>query len=189
MSSEDDRWKAKTRRRLAEEVAAAELVSRYMERELRSVRVELASLKDLFRLYGATPRPGQALDTWIEEQQRKFTKVFPREGGSNVQKPVPVYTKKYLKLQRKRAAALAAKAAATGVSVNEPLRKAPPAIPPSAEAALAEFSAARKAMEMPGDLGLKRARLRRAEEQIALEMVKASFRRGPMTDPRMTLKF
>jgi hypothetical protein len=104
-----------------------------------------------------------------------------------VEKPVPIYSKKYLKLQRKRAAALAAKAAAAGVSVNEPLRKGP-AMPASAEA-LAEYSAARKAMEAPGEPNLKRARLNRAEQQLGVEMIKSAQSRGPSRDPRLNLRF
>jgi hypothetical protein len=306
MSSDDDRRSAKARRRLAEEVAAAELVGRFMERELRSVRNELASLKDLFRLYGATPKEGQPLDTWIEEVQRKFTKaggrmsrysgrvsrlqhaqggllveatlpgavtvaalkraertavnqnmdksqraagllltgqeapggrvavsllvtdeaaaakalqgVYPavvvavedgevdeislvdspaeflskgaaaaqvickvfERGASNVRKPVPMYTKKYLKLQRKRAAAELEKLAR-----GEALRKQAPAIPASAEAALAEL---KKAAEMSGDASLRRVCVERAQQAVGVEMIKAIQSRAPMSDPRMTLK-
>ena len=186
MSNDDDRRKSKSRRRFAEEAAAAEMVDRFMQREMASLRAELDQMKHLFRLYGATPREGQPLDTWIEEQQRKFTKVFPREGVSNVQKPVPMYSKKWLKLKRKEAAALAMKMAAKGISVDEPLRKAPPPIPESAELALAEL---KKAAEMPGDAGLRRVRVERAQQQLGIEMVKAIQSRAPMRDPRMTMKF
>jgi hypothetical protein len=114
-------------------------------------------------------------------------KVFER-GASKV-KPVPVYSKKWLKLKRKEAAALAMKMAAKGISVDEPLRKAGPAIPASAEAALAEWSDARKALvEGPGEPNLKRARLERAQQQVGIEMVKAVRSRAPMSDPRMTLR-
>jgi hypothetical protein len=98
-----------------------------------------------------------------------------------------MYSKKWLKLKRKEAAALAQKMAAVRVSVNEPLRKT--AIPASAEAALAEYSAARKAMEAPGEPNLKRARLNRAEQQLGVEMIKSAQSRGPSRDPRLNLRF
>jgi hypothetical protein len=185
MSDPADRQKSKSRRRFAEEAAAAEMVERYMAREMASLRAELDRMKDLFRLYGATPRPGQPLDTWIEEQHRKFTKVFPREGESNMEKPVKIYTKKYLKQQRKRVAEMMRKRASAGIAVNEPLRKAPPAIPESAELALAEL---KKAAEC-GDASLRRVRVERAQQQLGIEMVKAIQSRAPMRDPRMTFRF
>jgi hypothetical protein len=185
MSNDDDRRKSKSRRRFAEEAAAAEMVDRFMQREMASLRAELDQMKHLFRLYGATPRDGQPLDTWIEEQQRKFTKVFPREGASTVEKPVKIYTKKYLKQQRKRVAAMMQKRASAGIAVNEPLRKAPPAIPASAELALAEL---KKAAEC-GDASLRRVRVERAQQAVGIEMIKATLNRGPMRDPRMTFRF
>jgi hypothetical protein len=162
VSDPSDRQKSKSRRRFAEEAAAAEMVDRFMQREMASLRAELDQMKHMFRLFGATPRPGQPLDTWIEEQ------------------------KKWLKLKRKEAAALAMKMAAKGISVDEPLRKAPPAIPESAELALAEL---KKAAEMSGDSGLRRVRVERAQQQLGIEMIKATLNRAPMRDPRMTMKF
>jgi hypothetical protein len=97
-----------------------------------------------------------------------------------------MYSKKWLKLKRKEAAALAMKMAAKGISVDEPLRKAPPPIPESAELALAEL---KKAAEMSGDAGLRRVRVERAQQQLGIEMVKAIQSRAPMRDPRMTMKF
>jgi hypothetical protein len=79
VSSDDNRRKARTQRRFAEEVTAAKELSRYLERELSTVRAELEGLKNLFRLYGATPRPGQPLDSWIEEAQRKLKYFLVKE--------------------------------------------------------------------------------------------------------------
>jgi hypothetical protein len=179
MSDPADRHKSKSRRRFAEEAAAAEMVDRFMQREMAPLHEEIERLKHLFRLYGAIPRQGQALDTWIEEQQRKFTK-----GASKVEQPVKIYTKKYLKQQRRLAAAAIAKRKAAGVAVNEPLRKSPAAIPASAEAALTEWSEARKALEGPGERNLQLARLNRAETQLGVEMIKATLKRAPSSDPR-----
>ena len=105
-----------------------------------------------------------------------------------MKKPVAAYTKNYLKQHRKRAAALFEKAAAGGIVVNEPLRKGP-TIPASAEAALAEYSAARQAIQQPGDVAVKRARLNRAEQQLGVEMTKSAQSQGPSRDPRLNLRF
>jgi hypothetical protein len=61
--------------------------------------------------------------------------------------------------------------AAAGVSVNEVLHKQAPAIPESAELALAEL---KKAAEMPGDAGLRRVRVERAQQAVGVEMIKAT---------------
>jgi hypothetical protein len=74
MSDDGRRRGAKTGRRFVEECEAAALARRFVEWEMRTVRSELAALKDLVRLHGAIPRPGQAYDSFIEEIERKFTK-------------------------------------------------------------------------------------------------------------------
>jgi hypothetical protein len=64
-------------------------------------------------------------------------------------------------------------------------QQAPPAIPASAEAALAEL---KKAAEMSGDAGLRRVCVERAQQAVGIEMIKAIRSRAPMSDPRMSLK-
>jgi hypothetical protein len=84
-------------------------------------------------------------------------------------KPVPVYSKKYLKLQRRAAVEALAKAASA------------PAIEPSAQVCIDEIKAAQAAVDEPGgDRAAKAVRLQRAREAGQRELFKQSLRATPI---------
>jgi hypothetical protein len=75
MSDPADRRGSKSQSRIWELLEADERQRRDLMLEMARLRNQLDGVKDWYRLYGAVPRPGQPLDTWIEEQERKFTKA------------------------------------------------------------------------------------------------------------------
>jgi hypothetical protein len=100
-----------------------------------------------------------------------IAKIFTRKGVSKVE-PVPVYTKKYLKLMRQQA-------------VQEALRKAAsPALPPAMEAALEARQAAEDMFKSSPSIETK-AVFARAHNRVVIEQLK--YRRPIVGDPRFSL--
>jgi hypothetical protein len=99
-----------------------------------------------------------------------IAKIFTRKGVSKVE-PVPVYTKKYLRLMRQQA-------------VQEVLRKATPALPPAMEAALRERQRAEDMFKASPSIETK-AVFARAHNLVVLEQIKCG--RPIVGDPRFSL--
>jgi hypothetical protein len=100
-----------------------------------------------------------------------IAKIFTRKGVSKVE-PVPVYTKKYLRLMQQQA-------------VQEVLRKAAtPALPPAMEAALQERQRAED-MFKTSPSPATRAAFGRAHDRVVLEQIK--YGRPIAGDPRFSL--
>ena len=76
MSGASDRRRDRTQRRVAEALEAERVHNRRLEDEMARLANQLQAMKDWWRLYGAVPRPGQPHDTFIEEQERKFTRTI-----------------------------------------------------------------------------------------------------------------
>jgi hypothetical protein len=74
MSGASDRRRDRTQRRVAEALEAERVHNRRLEDEMARLANQLQAMKDWWRLYGAVPRPGQPYDTFIEEQERRFTR-------------------------------------------------------------------------------------------------------------------
>src|SRR6516162_9437763 len=76
MSNPPDRRHNRIQRRIAEALEAERVHNRRLEDEMARLANQLQAMKDWWRLYGAVPRPGQPHDTFIEEQERKFTRTI-----------------------------------------------------------------------------------------------------------------